>query len=145
MRNFQISDKAIDLELAKRSMAHESCGAFISFEGWVRDHNDQGRTVKLEYQAYEELAINEGSKILAETMKMFGVAQVACIHRIGELVVGEMAVWIGVSAGHRAEAFDACRYIIDQVKLRVPIWKKEYDGNGDSGWVNCATDAPKQV
>lgn len=142
MNTFEISTVNIDSELVKRSMAHGSCGAFVSFEGWARDHNDKGPAVKLEYQAYDELAINEGTRILAEAVKKFGVVRAVCIHRVGVLHVGDMAVWIGVSAGHRGEAFDACRYIIDQVKLRVPIWKKEYDGSGDSGWVNCATGMP---
>jgi len=65
------------------------------------------------------------------------VAHVACLHRVGELAVGELAVWVGVSAPHRHEAFLACRYVIDEVKQRVPIWKKEHYESGDSGWVNC--------
>ena len=67
----------------------------------------------------------------------FGVAHAACLHRVGELGIGELAVWVGVSAPHRHEAFLACRYIIDEVKQRVPIWKKEHYLSGDSGWVNC--------
>jgi sulfur-carrier protein adenylyltransferase/sulfurtransferase len=67
----------------------------------------------------------------------FGVEHAACVHRVGDLQLGEMAVWVGVSARHRGEAFLACRYIIDEVKHRVPIWKKEHYRNGDSGWVNC--------
>jgi len=65
------------------------------------------------------------------------VARACCAHRVGTLAIGELAVWVGVSAPHRGEAFDACRYIIDEVKHRVPIWKKEYYQDGDSGWVNC--------
>ena len=61
----------------------------------------------------------------------------ACEHRLGDLAIGEVAVWVGVSAPHRDEAFRACRYIIDEVKHRLPIWKKEHYVNGDSGWVNC--------
>ena len=79
----------------------------------------------------------EGERILAEARQRFGVARVACAHRVGPLAIGELAVWVGVSAAHRGEAFDACRYIIDEVKHRVPIWKKEYYQDGDSGWVNC--------
>jgi molybdopterin synthase catalytic subunit len=60
-----------------------------------------------------------------------------CIHRVGILEIGDLAVWVGVSAGHRDEAFKACRYIIDEIKHRVPVWKKEYYSGGDSGWVNC--------
>ncbi|TLY69007.1 MAG: molybdenum cofactor biosynthesis protein MoaE, partial [Gammaproteobacteria bacterium] len=83
------------------------------------------------------LAVREGERILGEAMARFGVAHAACVHRLGDLAVGELAVWVGVSSPHRAEAFEACRYIIDEVKHRLPIWKKEHYAGGDSGWVNC--------
>ncbi len=103
----------------------------------MRDHNE-GRTVqRLEYEAFEALAIKEGERIVAEAVARFGVTRAACVHRVGALGIGELAVWVGVSAAHRGEAFAACRYIIDEVKHRVPIWKKEHYADGDSGWVNC--------
>ena len=103
----------------------------------MRDHNE-GRTVqRLEYEAFEALAIKEGERIVAEAVARFGVTRAACVHRVGALGIGELAVWVGVSAAHRGEAFAACRYIIDEVKHRVPIWKKEHYTDGDSGWVNC--------
>jgi adenylyltransferase/sulfurtransferase len=74
---------------------------------------------------------------MTEAVARFGVEHAACAHRIGDLAIGDLAVWVGVSARHRHEAFLACRYIIDEVKHRVPIWKKEHYQNGDSGWVNC--------
>ena len=117
-------------------------GAFASFEGWVRDKNDGQRVRQLEYEAFEGLAVREGERIVAEALSRFGVAHAACVHRLGDLAVGELAVWVGVSAPHRAEAFDACRYIIDEVKHRLPIWKKEHYVSGDSGWVNCERCAP---
>jgi hypothetical protein len=86
---------------------------------------------------FAPLALREGERILAEAQQRFGVARARCAHRVGPLAIGELAVWVGVSAAHRGEAFDACRYIIDEVKHRVPIWKKEYYQDGDSGWVNC--------
>src|ERR1700744_300421 len=91
----------------------------------------------LEYEAFEPLAVKEGSRILDEARARFGIGHPPCLHRVGDLRVGEMAVWVGVSARHRHEAFLACRYIIDEVKHRVPIWKKEHYDSGDSGWVNC--------
>jgi molybdopterin synthase catalytic subunit len=91
----------------------------------------------LEYEAFQELALKEGERILAEALKRFPVKQAFCIHRLGTLGLGDMAVWVGVSSAHRGEAFDACRFIIDEVKHRVPIWKKEHYRSGDSGWVNC--------
>ena len=72
-----------------------------------------------------------------ETAVKFPIENAVCVHRVGELEIGDLAVWVGVSSGHRDEAFRACRYIIDEVKQRVPVWKKEYYASGDSGWVNC--------
>jgi adenylyltransferase/sulfurtransferase len=91
----------------------------------------------LEYEAFEPLAVKEGERIIAEAVERFGIEHAACVHRIGDLAIGDMAVYVGASARHRDEAFRACRYIIDEVKHRVPIWKKEHYENGDSGWVNC--------
>jgi molybdopterin synthase catalytic subunit len=75
--------------------------------------------------------------VLAEACRKYPLLRAACVHRSGLLEIGECAVWVGVSAPHRDEAFAACRYIIDQVKVRLPIWKKEHYANGHSGWVNC--------
>ena len=74
---------------------------------------------------------------LDEAQARFGISAACCVHCLGTLEIGELAVWVGVSAAHRDEAFAACRFIIDEVKLRVPIWKKEHYADGDSGWVNC--------
>jgi molybdopterin synthase catalytic subunit len=101
---------------------------------------------RLEYEAFEALAVREGERIIAEAVARFGVTRAACEHRLGDLAIGEVAVWVGASAPHRHEAFLAARYIIDEVKHRVPIWKKEHYANGDSGWVNCercAAPAPE--
>ena len=72
-------------------------------------------------------------------VERFSVTAVRCEHRIGKLEIGDCAVWVGVTAEHRGAAFDACRYIIDEAKARVPVWKKEHYADGSSGWVNCAT------
>jgi len=121
----------------RAGLADPACGGYAAFEGWVRDHNEGQRVRHLEYEAYEVLAVREAERILAEAVTRFGVAHAACAHRIGDLAVGELAVWVGVSAAHRDEAFRACRYIIDEIKHRLPIWKKEHYLGGDSGWVNC--------
>jgi len=131
------SSGPLEPERYRDALADPSAGGYASFEGWVRDHNE-GRTVqRLEYEAFEALAIKEGERIVAEAVARFGVTRAACVHRVGELGIGELAVWVGVSAVHRGEAFAACRYIIDEVKHRLPIWKKEHYTDGDSGWVNC--------
>lgn len=134
---FEFSAGRIDSEALRGSLADPGCGGFASFEGWVRDCNDGRAVERLEYEAYAELAVSEGERIIGEALKRFGVRRARCVHRIGALALGELAVWVGVSAPHRGEAFAACRFIIDEVKHRVPIWKKEYYRDGDSGWVNC--------
>ncbi len=135
---FGFAAEPIDAVAARASLADPSSGGYVAFEGWVRNHNEGREVHRLEYEAYERLAVREGERIVQEALARFdGVVNCACIHRVGELQIGDMAVWVGVSAHHRDEAFQACRYIIDEVKVRVPIWKKEHYATGDSGWVNC--------
>ena len=134
---FRFSSAPIDSSALRAALEDRACGGHACFEGWVRDHNEGRRVVRLEYEAFEPLAIKEGERIVAEAIARFGVERAVCEHRLGALAIGETAVWVGVSARHRHEAFQACRYIIDEVKHRVPIWKKEHYENGDSGWVNC--------
>jgi len=137
MQAFSFSSAPLEPERYHAATEDRSAGGYASFEGWVRDHNE-GRTVeRLEYEAFESLAIKEGERIVAEAIARFGVTRAACVHRVGSLAIGDLAVWVGVSSAHRGEAFAACRYIIDEVKHRVPIWKKEHYTDGDSGWVNC--------
>jgi molybdopterin synthase catalytic subunit len=137
MNRFRLSSAAIATEALRAELADSACGGFAAFEGWVRDHNDGRRVMSLEYEAHAALAVREGERIIAEAVDRFGIRHALCAHRVGALNLGELAVWVGVSAEHRDEAFRACRYIIDEVKHRVPIWKKEHYESGDSGWVNC--------
>jgi len=137
MATFSFTREKIDEGELRKQLFDPAAGGYTSFEGWVRNHNEGLAVRHLEYEAFEPLAIKEGERIVAEAITRFGIEHAACVHRIGDLAIGEMAVWVGVSARHRAEAFTACRYIIDEVKHRVPIWKKEHYENGDSGWVNC--------
>jgi adenylyltransferase/sulfurtransferase len=134
---FRFSATALDTAALQREIRDQSCGGFASFEGWVRNHNEGHAVTRLEYEAFAELAEKEGARIVAAAIEKFGVTRAACVHRIGSLAIGDVAVWVGASAAHRDEAFRACRYIIDEVKHRLPIWKKETYVNGDSGWVNC--------
>ena len=134
---FRFESAPFDVAAEQAALADPACGGYAAFEGWVRNHNEGHDVQRLEYEAFELLAVKEGERIVTEACERFGVEKAACVHRIGELAIGELAVWVGVSARHRDEAFRACRYIIDEVKHRVPIWKKEHYSNGDSGWVNC--------
>jgi molybdopterin synthase catalytic subunit len=134
---FEFSRSQLTPERYRTGLQDVSCGAYVSFEGWVRNQNEGREVFKLEYEAYEILGLKEGGRILQEVKDRTGVTRAFCIHRLGELDLGELAVWVGVSSPHRDEAFAACRLIIDEVKKRVPIWKKEHYVGGDSGWVNC--------
>lgn len=137
MKPFSISAAPIDLQAFRRRLLDRSCGAYVQFDGWVRDHNEGQRVLRLEYEVYEPLALREGERILREAQERFGVDNVCAIHRSGLLELSDVAVVVGVSSPHRAEAFDACRYVIDQAKARLPIWKKEYYASGEAEWVNC--------
>ena len=133
---FRISATPIDAAVLQRELEAAGVGAMVCFEGRVRDHNE-GRAVNgLTYQAYLELAEAEGQRIIEEARSRFVIERVVCVHRVGDLALGELAVWAGVSAGHRAAAFDACRYVIDEVKARVPIWKREHYVEGASAWLH---------
>ena len=133
---FSISEAPIDVIRLQHGLEADGAGAVVSFEGRVRNYND-GRAVNgLSYQAYVELAEAEGRRIVDEARTKFEVERISCVHRVGDLALGDVAVWAGVSAGHRAAAFDACRYVIDQVKLRVPIWKREHYVEGASEWLH---------
>ena len=95
-------------------------------------------TTALEYQAYAELAQKEGEAVVHHAVEEFGVLRAHCVHRIGSLAIGDVAVWIGIISGHREAAFQACRYVIDEVKKRVPIWKQENYTDGSREWRDTA-------
>jgi molybdopterin synthase catalytic subunit len=134
---FEIANGAISVDDLRSRMMNPGSGGLCVFEGWVRNEND-GRTVeRLEYEVYEPIAVKEGEQVIAEAMQRFPFLEACCVHRSGILDIGDCAVWVGVSAPHRDEAFKACRFIIDEIKVRLPIWKKEHYVDGDSGWVNC--------
>ena len=110
-------------------------GASVLFLGVVRDHND-GRSVGgVRYDAYEEMAAQVLSEIVEEAARAAGTDRVAAVHRIGELKVGEVSVAIAVSSPHRAEAYEASRYVIEEIKKRLPVWKKERYTQGDTRWL----------
>ncbi len=118
---------------------HPSCGATVQFEGWVRNHNQGKKVTGLEYEAYEDLCLSEAKKILTEAKQKWSITHVLARHRVGTLDVGECAVWVGVSSGHRREAFAAAAYVIDELKARIPVWKKEFYVDAPAEWVACHT------
>ena len=105
-------------------------GAIVTFDGCVRNHSHGRRTLYLDYEAYEPMALAKIREISAAIHAQFAVDRLAIAHRLGRLAIGETSVFIAVSAAHRAAAFDACRFAIDTLKRTVPIWKKEYFEDG---------------
>ncbi|WDE95991.1 molybdenum cofactor biosynthesis protein MoaE [Lentisphaera profundi] len=137
MQNFHISAQAIeDIDIVAKVATPQS-GGYVIFDGRVRDHNENRDVTHLEYQAYEALAVKEGERIIKEAGERYNIHKVFCIHRTGDLKIGESAVRLIVSAKHRGTAFEACEFIIDELKTRVPIWKNEHYTDGSSGWVEC--------
>ena len=136
MKFFQLSEQTIDPAVLMAELDHPSIGAVVCFEGRVRNHHDGKLVHGLFYQAYAALAETEGDAILHETYQNFSIRGAFCVHRTGALKIGDIAVWVGVSAAHRDEAFAACRYVIDEIKRRIPIWKKEYYAQGESEWLH---------
>ena len=136
---FRISTDPIDVTALTRALDDSRAGACVTFEGRVRDRNEGHAVLSLEYEAYTRLAEAEGERILAEARARFGLVKAVGVHRVGHLQLGEIAIWIGITAEHRGPAFDACRYVIDEAKARLPVWKKEHYASGTTAWINCAT------
>jgi molybdopterin synthase catalytic subunit len=127
---FQLTDNPIDPAALEAQFQDQACGAVVTFAGKVRDLNDGHPVRSLEYEVFGELAEKEGAKVVEDALRKHAVARALCVHRTGHLAIGGIAVWVGVEAGHRGAAFDACRSIIDEVMARVPIWNKEHYADG---------------
>jgi molybdopterin synthase catalytic subunit len=122
--------ESIDADALVRHVRTGADGAIVTFDGCVRNQSHGRRTLYLDYEAYESMAVSKMSEIAAEVHIKLPIDRVAIAHRLGRLEIGETSVFIAVSAPHRAAAFDACRYAIDTLKRSVPIWKKEYFEDG---------------
>ncbi|MBE3559046.1 MAG: molybdenum cofactor biosynthesis protein MoaE [Ktedonobacteraceae bacterium] len=130
----RLTREPLDRNALIAAVSHPSIGGIVVFEGVVRD-NARGKQIRyLEYEAYEEMAEQQIRHIIDEAKQRWGVERVAVAHRFGRLEIGEASVIIVVACPHRAEAFEACRYIIDTLKTTVPIWKKEVATSGEE-WV----------
>jgi molybdopterin synthase catalytic subunit len=133
---FTLTNQAIDSAALKRAMSDSDHGALVEFTGVVRKQNGGRAVIALEYEGAAALAAAEFARIADEARASFAILDARCAHRVGRLAPGETAVWVGVTAAHREAAFAACQFIVNQLKQRVPVWKKEYYADGDSGWVN---------
>jgi len=128
-RTFLVREK-IETEKIVADLKSGADGAVVVFDGIVRDNNRGRRTVYLDYEAYEDMAVNELGSLAARAVRKYEIRDVVIFHRLGRLYVGETSVLVAVVSAHRAAAFDACRWIIDTLKKTVPIWKKEYFEDG---------------
>jgi len=131
----RVASEVIDPAEVLARVGSDRDGATLLFLGVVRDHADDRPVSGMRYDAYEEMAGEVLSKIAAEAAERLGTDRVAVVHRFGELAIGEVSVAIAVSSPHREEAYEASRYVIEQLKERLPVWKKEHYGDGVSEWV----------
>jgi molybdopterin synthase catalytic subunit len=133
----RLQDGSIDVAALLSETRGDGDGAIALFLGTVRNLNAGRRVLFLEYEAYPGMAEREMERIAAEAVSRFGVTQVAIVHRVGRLAIGDVSVAVVVAAPHRAAAMDACRFAIDAVKVSVPIWKREH-GDGGAVWIEGA-------
>jgi molybdopterin synthase catalytic subunit len=132
----RLTHEPIDYTALTESVRRPGCGGVVLFLGTVRDLTGDQVTEALEYEAYPGMAERKLEEIEGEVRQRWPVGEVAVVHRLGRLGVGEVSVAVAVSCPHRAEAFEACRYAIDRLKQIVPIWKKENRPDGSSDWVH---------
>jgi molybdopterin synthase catalytic subunit len=126
----------IDVAALLGEVASRACGATSMFLGTVRDVNDSRAVTGIDYSAYDAMALAETRRIVEEAVTRFGVERIACEHRLGFLALGEVSVAIVVAHPHREPALDATRYVIEQLKKRVPIWKREHYVDGTREWID---------
>jgi molybdopterin synthase catalytic subunit len=141
---FAIVRESIDVSALAGRVRTDACGAVVTFAGVVRENSPEGRAVTgLSYESHEQMAAAEFERIAKESRAKFGACEIAVLHRVGDLAVGEVAVAVAVASAHRGRAFDVCEYVIDELKARAPIWKKEHYADGSGEWIansECRAD-----
>jgi molybdopterin synthase catalytic subunit len=140
-----LTREPIDFHALTEKVRRPRCGAVVTFLGTVRDLTGEDVTVALDYEAYAEMAEVKLAEIEVETRRQWHVGEIALVHRLGHLEVGEVSVAVAVSCPHRAQAFDACRFAIDRIKDLVPIWKKEHWADGRTEWVHPSPNAECRI
>lgn len=131
-----LSDRNLDPRDVEGQIRSDKNGAYVVFNGEVRNHSNEDEVQYLEFEAYESMAVKEMDKLLSIASKKWTINGAVIVHRVGKVAIGESAVVIAVGSAHRKEAFEACQFLIDQLKVSVPIWKKEYLQNG-AVWVSA--------
>lgn len=137
----EVVDHPIDLSRLIAAVRRPDAGAIATFMGTTRDRSGGRQVIRLEYEAYPEMAVREMKRIADQAIEQFAVKAVAMVHRIGVVEIGEASVAIAVSAAHRDPAFRACRFAIDRLKEIVPIWKKEHYDGGEI-WIGPQQGSP---
>jgi molybdopterin synthase catalytic subunit len=137
----QLTTEPIDYAALTDAVRRNDCGAVATFLGTVRDLTDGRVTIALDYEAYPAMAEKKMAEIERETRQRWPVGEMAMVHRLGRLDVGEVSVAVSVSCPHRGQAFEACRFAIDRLKELVPIWKKENWADGGQEWVHPGLDS----
>lgn len=131
-----ITENALDVEeLKKKLPQHSCCGALVQFEGIVRNHHEGRKVVSIEYESFQEMAKKELEDIVRKAKETFPVHEVFVAHRVGKVSVNETSVVVFVLSPHRQEAFKASQYVVDELKKRVPIWKKEFYDSDNATWI----------
>jgi len=134
-----LTQQVLNESEAFSQVKHVNAGGVVLFVGTVRELTGEKQTVHLEYEAYEELAYAQLQQLIDEAAKKWPLLGVAVHHRLGKLELGEAAVIVAVSTPHRQEAFEAAQYIMNEIKVKVPIWKKERWSDGTASWIHPGT------
>ena len=133
---FHVTNQPIDLDELVRFVTDPEAGAVATFIGTTRNNNEGRQVIALDYEGYPEMAEKELRRIGEDAKTKWPICRMAITHRLGPVQIGEASVIIAVSSAHRDAAFAACRFVIDEVKARVPIWKHERYADGDAGWLH---------
>ena len=131
----EIIEKKLSGDEWQKALGDESCGAVAAFEGRARNHHDGKKVIELRYECYRPMALRTLTAIREEAIRRWGLHDLGIVHRVGLVPIGEAAVWVGAASSHRKEAFEACAWAMDEVKLRAPIWKHETYADGTAVWV----------
>jgi molybdopterin synthase catalytic subunit len=130
-----VQDEPLDVDAAADFLRHETAGGVDLFLGTTRRWTGSRETDRLEYESYAPMAVEEMRRIADEAAERWPVVRACLLHRVGEVALREISVIVGVSTPHRRDAFEACRFLIDELKRRVPIWKRERYTDGSTEWV----------
>jgi len=139
---FELTREPLDVGAIARRVVPETCGAIVTLDGFVRQFTKERETLYLEYEGYEPMAIREMQKLVERAHEQFAIANIGIVHRLGKLEIGETSVVISVAAPHRRAAFEACEWLIRELKRTVPIWKKEVYADGEI-WIEGDSESKK--